>query len=69
MKNIDDCPFCGYDKARVISRSHKTKQRDSHDRYIHEDQYYVMCNKCFARGPVSDTEESAVDSWNKCEVK
>jgi Lar family restriction alleviation protein len=50
---LSPCPFCG---------SHKLETRD-------DDEYgagwYIYCRHCYARGSIVDTEQEAINAWNK----
>ena len=54
---IKPCPFCGYDKFLV---------------QLHDGRMHVSCNKCSARGPLSNIDNprdgDAVIAWNKRDV-
>lgn len=47
--NINVCPFCG-NSAQLIT--------------VDTAEYYIECNYCNARGPKSDFENEAIESWN-----
>lgn len=48
--DLKPCPFCGWEKARVLSRYVRTRYRYIKDwrLYSEERRYYVRCNRCFA---------------------
>ena len=52
MEELKPCPFCGWDKARIISRYLDTKIGYVGDyRYTTEHKrFYVRCNRCYAHG-------------------
>lgn len=49
--NIDKCPFC---------KSHKTILLNEY-----RNNWYVMCYKCKATGPVKKDAREAKEAWNK----
>ena len=54
--NIIDCYFCSY-------------ALDEDDVVDYSIGFHVICDNCKASGPVENTEQEAVDSWNSIEVK
>ena len=53
----DSCPFCGYDKYKVLSMKRESNKNPGQN-------YQAICNKCKARGPmVADDESKAIDLW------
>ena len=67
MKECLSCPFCGWEKIRIIERPSDDK--------LHKDSLYTFawCKVCGTRGPwaynVDDDEETVynrcVDRWNE----
>lgn len=54
---LTNCPFCG--------QSDPSGQETLAVQYIWEDdEYYVLCERCEARGPTADGIEDAVAGWN-----
>ena len=47
-KQAIPCPFCGEPQLDIET----------------EEDYYIFCQACCARGPLSCTEDEAVDLWN-----
>lgn len=68
------CPFCGSDKLKV---GHKTKFKDSWKKIVRM-SFYVMCNRCHAKGStitkdisysdetieISKAKNEAIEKWN-----
>lgn len=58
LKPVKRCPFCNNeDNLEVETKSYRLV-------YV-IDKYYVKCWDCKATGPEKDTEEQAIDAWNK----
>jgi hypothetical protein len=54
---LANCPFCGQSDPRGLESLAV--------QYIWEDdEYYVLCERCEARGPKTDGIEDAVAGWN-----
>nr|DAF08396.1 MAG TPA: restriction alleviation protein [Caudoviricetes sp.]DAY49113.1 MAG TPA: restriction alleviation protein [Caudoviricetes sp.] len=53
---ISNCLYCG-GKGKLVIRSGLKNYRKV-------DIYQVQCNKCRARGPISDNEINAIRYWN-----
>lgn len=51
------CPFCGSVKIKAT-----TKSRHAYPQNI--TRYQMLCNSCFARGPLCATPEQAELKWN-----
>jgi len=52
----EDCPFCGSDKVVVIMRVYD----------VDPTTYYIpACDNCSCYGPISETLEKAIETWNK----
>ena len=52
-RSIDTkCPFCGEIERLAI------------DHVLGED-FYVKCLKCYTFGPTENTEEQAIEAWNR----
>lgn len=56
---INECPYCGK------PNSHIEKVRDAY-RNIEESEYLYWneCDYCLSQGPVSESEDKALESWN-----
>lgn len=68
------CPFCGSDKLKV---GHKTKFKDPWKKIVRM-SFYVMCNRCHAKGntitkdisysdetiEISEAKNEAIEKWN-----
>jgi len=52
-KELKRCPFCGGEAQDDCSPSYSQKLR------------YVLCKKCEAQGPLSDTNDEAIAAWNR----
>ena len=56
MAELKECPFCGWKKARIISRyspgGRRIRYIDKFQLQTHERKYYVRCNRCFAHGGI-----------------
>jgi len=52
---LEQCPFCG--------ESYAINVLDASDQYV--SSFWVTCGNCDAEGPVADTEDDAVEKWNK----
>ena len=68
MNQLKLCPFCG-EQARVIASHHPRLYRPSRN-----GNYYVVCDSCDALlgfdedyGGQFDTEEEAIEAWNRRE--
>lgn len=46
----EKCPFC---------------KGDSKTAWCLANYWYVVCNKCLCQGPRAETEEKAIELWNK----
>ena len=55
MKELERCPFCGFDDAEV--RNQYIKDAPT--------RYWVECNCCECRGPDTPTSRRAVGAWNQ----
>ena len=47
---LKPCPFCGGEASMYIA---------------YDDGYYVCCDECGCGLPVYNTEEEAIEAWNK----
>jgi len=47
---LKPCPFCGYTKSRVMEKKIRGSYRSSYLSNFVQVRYYVMCNKCHAKG-------------------
>ena len=68
------CPFCGSDKLKV---EHKNKFKDPWKKIVRM-SFYVMCNRCHAKGStitkdisysdetieISKAKNEAIEKWN-----
>lgn len=60
-KSVSTCPYCDiYGKGVVI----KTTMAVPYEDYRLK-AFYVKCIQCKARGPKSNSLDSAVDDWNR----
>ena len=50
------CPFCGHKKIEVYVENYDLDSSVIYSR---------ICVKCRANGPWKDTEQQAIDAWNK----
>lgn len=52
MKKLElkPCPFCGYKKARVMWKKIAGTNYQHYACSFIQQRYYVMCNKCYAKG-------------------
>lgn len=55
MAELKSCPFCGHTNIQVF-----VEYKDDGG-YV----YAMVCTKCMANGPWKDTEQQAIDAWNK----
>lgn len=55
MTNLKPCPFCGWHEP------------DLEHSYDDEPVHWVVCLECLAAGPICDTADDAVATWNKAE--
>lgn len=55
MENLKKCPFCG---GKAVSR----KRRPDH---IMNGKCFVCCSECKNKTAYYDTEEKAIEAWNK----
>ena len=46
-EKLKPCPFCGYDKAKVMSKKLEGSYSSEFTLHI-KVRYYVMCNRCHA---------------------
>lgn len=53
MTELKSCPFCG---ASVITLS---------DAGIKCDIWFVQCDMCYATFPHFDSQEEAIENWNR----
>lgn len=64
MQSLDYCPFCGYEKISIKTRSHKLGV-----------SAHAECEHCRARGGnfIEDTKELVIDSitrdWNQSDLR
>ena len=50
MTELKPCPFCGGEASMYIA---------------YDDGYYVCCDECGCGLPVYNTEEEAIEAWNR----
>jgi len=60
----DDCPFCGYPVGLrniwyFLEKVHACGTSGNHDAFL------GYCGDCGAQGPIADSEDSAVMTWNR----
>ena len=48
---LKPCPFCGGEDFQMVS--------------VYGGEYYVDCLTCTACGPSGETEEEAIEAWNR----
>ncbi len=72
MEELKECPFCGWKKARIVSRyapgGWRIRYIDKFKLQTRERKYYVRCNRCFAHGgivsgQIVDSFVKAIPSW------
>jgi hypothetical protein len=54
MKNLPVCPFCGYNRLSVSARL---------SLYDDTPIYFIYCQRCLARGPECEREETSLALW------
>ena len=52
MAELKPCPWCNHNKPFVLNFTNYNKMQ-------------ICCPKCEGCGPVADTQEKAIDAWNK----
>lgn len=60
-KKFNQCPFCGNDDQDMDIQIYERQIGDGSS----ENSYSVLCSQCGAEGPLDDSEEGSVISWNK----
>ena len=55
-KSPIQCPFCGHHVIKIWP--------DSDPEIYNNVEYYAECQHCFAQGPMSHSEEEALNQWN-----
>lgn len=50
MTELRKCPFCGGEASTYVA---------------YDDGYYVCCNECGCGLPVYNTEQDAIEAWNR----
>jgi Lar family restriction alleviation protein len=50
MTELRKCPFCGGEASTYVA---------------YDDGYYVCCDECGCGLPVYNTEQEAIEAWNK----
>ena len=50
MTELRKCPFCGGEASIYVA---------------YDDGYYVCCDECGCGLPVYNTEQEAIEAWNK----
>ena len=61
MDNIKQCPFCSWGAPAALIKEDAGFTGINGDEVFN---YYVQCEYCHARGPISITEKSAIRRWN-----
>jgi Lar family restriction alleviation protein len=63
IDRMKPCPFCWSDDLELIDQpcSDEPDPNDPDDKPFR----VVTCNRCGADGPVSSTDDVAVDRWNR----
>lgn len=56
MAELKPCPFCKLDYTNTY---------EFQNYYSQPYRWRVICNSCGAEGPIKDTEQQAIDAWNK----
>lgn len=54
MATLKPCPFCGSRKSKLGAYEG-----------VGESIHFVICLGCQADGPVRNTEEAAIEAWNR----
>lgn len=61
MKNniikLSNCPFCGAEDVECVHHPYGF--------HSGEEEYYCKCNNCELEAPAFDTQQEAIDYWNK----
>ena len=55
LKPLEKCPFCKEEESLSVEKKP----------YLFGIWHWVFCGCCAARGPVKNSEEEAIDAWNK----
>lgn len=50
MAELEPCPFCGGENLTIVED---------------EKKFFVGCYDCITCGPEQETEEAAVEAWNR----
>jgi Lar family restriction alleviation protein len=53
-EELKACPFCGFEQVETTGA-----------RPLMQWYYYIYCNCCECRGPISPTKDRAAEAWNK----
>lgn len=61
MDELKRCPHCGGEK---LSGRIKEGLREWETRFPTPDGYYIECDQCKCRGPLSPSEDKAEIAWN-----
>lgn len=59
-KGLQYCPFCG-----DICTVREEQEFDPFDENDVQSIYYILCLGCLGHGPKRDTEQDAIDTWNR----
>ena len=51
MAELKPCPFCGDTQLTIIN--------------VYGEDYYVHCDTCTTCGPSGETEQEAIEAWNR----
>lgn len=60
MNELKPCPFCGYTKSRVMEKKIRGSWIKALSNFV-QVRYYVMCNKCHAKGGSVVSDRMAYD--------
>jgi len=56
MEDIMVCPFCCEEQVYVMV-----------DGMAEDPEYFLICSRCFARGPEAPNKDEAIKFWNTAE--
>ena len=49
-EELKSCPFCGNKNIQL---------------FLDDVNFAMLCTKCMAEGPICETEQEAIDAWNR----
>ena len=52
IRKLNKCPFCGYEYSQIV-------------RHYVSRGYYIECTYCGASGSPGETEQKAIENWNR----